>query len=227
MRHAPVTSDELSRIQEIRQMGIVSKDLSHLRTDIAALANDLDMPICALTIVGKHFQHVKVSVGTDLVLTHRDHAFCSHTICQDDVLVVENATIDARFCDNPYVLDGPRIRFYAGAPLRSLEGQKLGAVCLIDDKPNTLTAKGRSRLLEATRVIAAKLFLKEENLRLSQLSISELLHLINSEANFISKERTIALISALYHRWDYEYRTRELGCVTADLNGEIPAEVCS
>jgi signal transduction histidine kinase len=65
------------------------------------------------------------------------------------VLVVPDATLDARFCDNPAVVGPAHIRFYAGAPLISPEGYKLGTFCIIDTVPRaTYTAEQTSMLVD-------------------------------------------------------------------------------
>jgi signal transduction histidine kinase len=72
--------------------------------------------------------------GLDVSQTERDIAFCAHAIMQDEPLIVLDATKDPRFANNPIVLGEPYVRFYAGAPLITAEGVKLGTFCVIDQR---------------------------------------------------------------------------------------------
>ena len=199
------SASDVDRLLTLKITGLIPKDLSFLKPDLKQLSIELEFPVCVLTIIGKHFQHVKVAIGTDMTLVHRDHAFCSHTILQDEVMVIEDATKDKRFKDNPYVVDGPAIRFYAGAPLRAENGQKLGALCVLDTKPRLISAEQRKRLTVISNIISSKLAGGERSGILSQMNVARLLELVKNEAASSSKARIIALVDALYVQYDQQF----------------------
>ena len=53
-------------------------------------------------------------------------------------MVIPDTHLDLRFVDNPLVTGEPNIRFYAGAPLETEVGVRIGTLCLIDTKPRQL-----------------------------------------------------------------------------------------
>ena len=104
--------------------------------DITAFAADLcDTPTALVSIVEDTRQRFLSRVGIDVAETSRDVSFCAHAMQQPDMMIVPDATKDSRFAQNPLVTGAPFIRFYAGSPLISDDGQSLGALCVIDDKP--------------------------------------------------------------------------------------------
>jgi serine phosphatase RsbU (regulator of sigma subunit) len=72
-------------------------------------------------------------------VTPREESFCDHTIRTPGPLVVADARTDSRFSTNPSVTGDPNIRFYAGQPLAAPTGERIGALCLVDDRPRRLT----------------------------------------------------------------------------------------
>lgn len=94
-------------------------------------------PISVISMVDAGRQYF-LSNGGDLPVreTPRDCAFCAHVIqTNDGLMVIDDATKDPRFMNNPLVTDGLKIRFYAGAKVTSPEGEHLGTVCVIDFEP--------------------------------------------------------------------------------------------
>ena len=43
------------------------------------------------------------------------------------------------FINNPNVTSSPKVRAYAGVPLRAVDGAYAGALCMIDTKPRKFT----------------------------------------------------------------------------------------
>ncbi|WP_370663727.1 GAF domain-containing protein [Massilia brevitalea] len=90
-------------------------------------AKCLAAPISLVSLVDEHRQWFKSRCGLGVEETARSIAFCSHAVEMNDMLVVENATLDQRFADNPFVTGEPNIRFYAGQPVYS-DGQPMTLV---------------------------------------------------------------------------------------------------
>ena len=113
------------------------------------------VPIALVSMVDRTRQFFKARIGLDVSETTRAGSFCEHAILNADVLLVADAAKDPRFHDNPLVVGPPYIRFYAGKPLVTPTGEKIGTICLIDTKPrDDFTAEDRMNLADlAERVM--------------------------------------------------------------------------
>jgi diguanylate cyclase (GGDEF)-like protein len=94
-----------------------------------------DVPMAAVTLVDDRFTHHVGLAGFELDSLPNEHTFCSRTIEHTVPMLVPDATKDARFAANPYVLADPGVRYYVGAPLIAPNGSTLGAICGIDTQP--------------------------------------------------------------------------------------------
>jgi GAF domain-containing protein len=83
-------------------------------------------------------------------------ALCAKTIENDRTLVIPNASLDPAWQDHPLVAGGPGIRFYAGHPISTADGWRIGTLCLIDDQPRTFTEKD----VQVLRRLAAQIQLE-------------------------------------------------------------------
>ena len=135
----PIPADEEQRLRDLQRLGLLDSPADPQLDRIVSLAcSVLGMPIALVSLVDRDRQWFLARRGLAATETPREMAFCAHAIADDGVLMVPDARADARFATNPLVLADPRIRFYAGAPLRSPEGHKLGTLCVIDRQPRRL-----------------------------------------------------------------------------------------
>ena len=136
--------------------------------DVAQLASAIcGTPVSLVTFVDHDFQWFKAKVGVDFAGTPREIAFCEHSIrVADEVMVVEDATTDIRFSNNPLVTQDPNIRFYAGAPFSDENGYTLGTVCVIDTVPRTLSQQQIEALSILSRQVSGLLKTRKMNIDL-------------------------------------------------------------
>jgi len=142
-----IPKDEVTRLKDVYNTQLLDTPEEKEFNEIVQLASDLcDTPISLITLLDADRQWFKARVGLEAKETSRDISFCGHAILQDDIFIVPDALADSRFSDNPLVIHGPEIRFYAGVPLVTESGSRLGTLCVIDRSPRVLTEKQRFAL---------------------------------------------------------------------------------
>lgn len=136
---APAPPSERERLELLERLKILDTPREERFDRLTRLASHvLDTPISAISLVARDRQWFKAAEGLEVSETPRDVAFCAHTILGEEALVVEDARYDKRFVDNPLVTGDFSLRFYAAQPIR-VEGVPLGALCVIDTQPRSLT----------------------------------------------------------------------------------------
>ena len=143
----PNPENETRRLAALHALRILDTPAEERFDRITRIAQKLfNVPIALVSLVDTKRQWFKSRIGLDAIETPRDISFCGHAILQTDIFIVPDASVDLRFVDNPLVTGDPKIRFYAGQPLRDIEGNKLGTLCLIDRRPRELD-EGQRQLL--------------------------------------------------------------------------------
>ena len=101
----------------------------------------MEVPIALVSLIDDDRQWFKSSYGLSAAQTSRDVSFCGHVVADGNPLIVSDARDDIRFADNPLTTGEPKVRFYAGMPLRTGEGFVLGTLCAIDHVPRVPSSK--------------------------------------------------------------------------------------
>lgn len=153
----PIPADEPERLAALHRLTVLDTPSEDELDVIARLAADRFGTATALvSLVDADRQWFKARHGLAARETCRSISFCGHTIHQDGVMVVPDATADTRFAGNPLVTDDPHIRFYAGAPLVLASGHRIGTLCVIDPAPRAAFTAHEAEVLQlmARQVVA-------------------------------------------------------------------------
>ncbi len=126
--------------------------------EIVALAQRLfDTQAAVISVIDRDRHWHKARVGVEGTEIPRADSFCAHTIQGAGALVVEDARNDHRFHGNPLVLADSGIRFYAGFPIESPSGERIGALCVFDSAPRLLAEVDQVLLRELALLVQRKL----------------------------------------------------------------------
>ena len=137
--HEQTIEHELQRLIALQSYNLLEIEREEVFDRITKLAAEvLEVPIAMINLVDLGRQWFLSNHGFgDAVCTERSISVCAHVVQgkENRPLVIPDLSEDFRFKDLFFVTGPPNLRFYAGAPLVSPEGFKLGALCVLDAKP--------------------------------------------------------------------------------------------
>jgi len=158
MKTPDTPENEQDRLETLRSIDILDTDPEERFDRLTRMAKRMfGVSIALVSLVDENRQWFKSKAGLDACETGRDISFCGHAILGNDIFVIEDALEDERFTDNPLVTGDPKIRFYAGAPLRYLDGNKIGTLCIIDQKPRVLDTEDYTMLRDLAEMAEGEL----------------------------------------------------------------------
>ena len=174
MQTPPKPINETLRLRSLQSLKILDSSAEERFDRITRLASRMfNLPIALVSLVDCNRQWFKSRQGLDVSETTRDVSFCGHAIMHEGPLLVPDTLQDSRFRDNPLVTNPPHIRFYAGHPVHSPDGSRVGTLCVMDRIPRDLAAVDLTVLGDLAAMVDRELSL------LSLATIDELTHLCN------------------------------------------------
>ena len=211
--------NEAQRMAALRATGLLFTSPEERFDRITRLASQLlGTPIALVSLVADQCQWFKSVQGLDATETPREISFCGHAILDEKTFVVEDALLDRRFFDNPLVTSGPKIRFYAGQPLHTADGSRVGTLCIIDPSPRQFNIEQLKLLQDLGALVETEIqrgqlvdTLKIQNTRL-QVEIEER---INAEKALRDTQRDLIATEKL----------ASLGALVAGISHEINTPV--
>lgn len=161
---APVPSNEQERMDKLNGLNIMHTDEheEHYDAITRMIAAILDVPIALISLVGDDHQWFKSRVGLEANSTPRNTSFCAFTFTPEAndcamMCLIEDAKTDPRVAENPLVLGPPFIKFYAGCPLVTSDGMRLGALCAIDRVPRSISPLQAAMLVNFSQICVAEI----------------------------------------------------------------------
>ncbi len=158
----PIPANESRRLRALRRLHLLDTPAEEVFDEITRLCAELlEVPIALVSLVDEHRQWFKSRVGLDASEISRTVSFCGHAIHHADTFIVEDASKDPRFADNPLVRGPLQVRFYAGVPLVLPGGEAVGTLCVIDRVPRQLSPRHKTLLEVLARKIVTELELRQ------------------------------------------------------------------
>ena len=186
MKTPDLPENEQERLATLNSLTILDSAPDERFDRLTRIAVKLfDVPVALVSIVDKNRQWFKSCQGLDITETPRDLSFCGHAILGEGAFVVEDTHQDERFVDNPLLIGQKHIRFYAGYPIRYLDGSKLGTLCIKDVKPRAFTEEDRQLLRDLATIV-------EHEIQAVELAtMDELTGILNRRGFNMSAEKSL------------------------------------
>jgi len=208
---SPQPENEAERLKVLHALGILDTEPDNDFEEISRLAALIcGTPMAAISLIDRDRQWFQSAFGMGLKETPRDVAFCATTILGRELFVVPDACADENFADNPLVTSGPRIRFYAGAPLVTSEGHGLGALCVMDRSARQLTPEQGRALQTLSRQVMARYQLRQGLIELT--AVNEALR-----AEVAQRQKAEEALRLANNRLDLAVRGSNIGIWEIDM----------
>ncbi|MDQ3057440.1 MAG: GAF domain-containing protein [Pseudomonadota bacterium] len=169
--------DEASRLRSLASFDVLDTPPQAMFDQVVQVASLLcATPIGLVSLVDRDRLFFMARVGVEVDQVPNQNSLCSHAILTPQTMLeVHDASSDPRFADSPLVTGPPGIRFYAGVPLVSIEGETIGTLCVIDRQPRTLNESQRVALAALAEITMELLEGRRREMLLQQrLVVSEL-----------------------------------------------------
>jgi PAS domain S-box-containing protein len=150
----PIPQNDTLRVQSLKRLGLLDSETEERFDRLCRLASaHFKVPISTITLLDEGRQWFKAAIGLTCSETGREVSFCGYTILTDQPLIIADARQDIRFYDNPLVLGDPHLRFYAGIPLKTEDGYRVGTFCIMDSQPRILTEDELGRFRDLAAIV--------------------------------------------------------------------------
>lgn len=160
-------------------------------------------PMAAIGLIEREHKWFQTHLGLDIEEVPAQSAFGTYTIAAGEAFVVEDATKDERFVDNPLVIGAPHVRFYAGVPI-VVHNQRVGALSVMDTAARPRPPDDVLETLERLGALCGSLYELNDAARRGVFSERAMSHAETRQA--------MAMRAAKIASWSWDLRTDIVDC---------------
>lgn len=195
---------EAARLQALEELDLLDSPRDPGFDRFVRLIQEMfSVEIGIVSFIDGHRQWYKASAGMPVEELPRQDTFCRYVLESEDPLIVQDALLDERFSQHPVVVSPPHVRFYAGYPLKTVEGLVIGTICAIDSKPGSFGKRDMRVFEELAGAVM-------DRVALAKLAATDALTGLMTRRSF--REESHRLISqALRHH-------HEVSCIMLDVD---------
>jgi signal transduction histidine kinase len=159
---------EAKRLAGLLSTGLLDSPPEEAFDRISRLAiRFLKVPVALVSLVDDRRQFFKSAIGlpepwASQRETPLSHSFCQHVTATGEPLVVENAKLDERVCDNLAIPDLGVIG-YLGMPITLNSGETIGSFCAIDGKPREWSDQEIATMQDLAHLVVSEIELRMAN----------------------------------------------------------------
>ena len=171
----PIPHNELARLAALKRYNILDSLPDHAFDDATKLVSYIcGVPIAHISFIDESRQWFKSEIGIGVSEVPREISFCRYTIMDSHMVEIPDTHLNDRFKDDPNVVGGFKVRFYAGVPLTTPDGYNIGTICAIDHVCKDLNENQRNALSIVAKHVINQLELRTKNIELdAQKKIAE------------------------------------------------------
>jgi signal transduction histidine kinase len=152
--YPPIPANEFERLLDLSKYDIDYSNLQAQFKDLTKLAATFaGTDISLVNLIDSYTQWSVAAHGFPTIQLEREDSVCQYTIMGDEPFEVSDLSEDQRFNEKFFVVEGPKLRYYLGIPLKTKEGHNLGTLCVLDNKTQTMA----SEKVELLKIIASEI----------------------------------------------------------------------
>lgn len=134
-----IPNNEMERVIAVSDLNLDYSNFKNNFSDLARLAAKIaGTDISLISVIDTYTQWIISNHGFSSDPVNREDTICQYAIMEDGHFEVQDLTKDERFAEKEFVTGAMSLRYYLGVPIQS-EGFNIGTLCVIDNKPKSLS----------------------------------------------------------------------------------------